>query len=111
MYNTVASTTVSVYEEIVRVKINLFALFPTGYKFQAAAYISSGVTSGDVELYDITSAAAVVSVNFTNTSVAIVESASQSPANALREYSIRIRRTGGVPSDKIFISSATLRAG
>lgn len=79
--------------------------------FQADAYVTSGGLTGEVQLYNLTTASVVATLSFGGvTSPTHQESASLILASADQFYEARYRVTGGVgPGDRVFVMSASLK--
>ena len=90
------STTSSAFVEIMRFKIDLLKVFPTGLVLQGNLFISSGATSqGTLRLRNLTDATTTASVLNTagSTTPTIYESGTVTPASGIKEYALEIAIT------------------
>jgi hypothetical protein len=100
------------FVEVMKFLANLKSLFPINdFKLQANIWVT-GSAAVEVRLYNWTDAVAVTNavVSTTNDVPTLVEATSAStPLDALKEYTLDIRRVGGLPANNAFIRGAMLR--
>jgi len=79
--------------------------------FQADAYVTTGLLTGEVQLYDLTSASIVTLLSFVGgTAPTHQESAPLTLVAANHFYEARYRVTGGAgPTDRVFVMSASIK--
>jgi hypothetical protein len=80
-------------------------------RFQADAYVTTGLLTGEVQLYNLTTASVVTTLSFVgNTAPAHQESAPLALTAANEFYEARYRVTGGAaPTDRVFVMSASFK--
>jgi hypothetical protein len=80
-------------------------------RFQADAYVTTGLLTGEVQLYNLTTASIVTTLSFVgNTAPGHQESAVLVLTAANEFYEARYRVTGGAaPTDRVFVMSASLK--
>jgi hypothetical protein len=92
-------TNSTTFQEITRFKVNLLAMFPQGFVFTASMWATTPGATGYAELriYDITTAAqlALLTSTVASTTPTIYDSGTITPANAVREYAVELRRQAG----------------
>jgi len=106
------STNSTGFVEIMSFYANLKELFPVNdFKLQANIWVT-GTATAELRLYNITDFVPVVNatITFAGTVPTIVESTSSStPVDGLRQYTLDIRKVGGLPPHAVFVRGASLR--
>lgn len=100
------------WSEVTKFLANLKSLFPiSNFRLQGNIW-ATGSATVEARLYNFSDAVAVTNaaISLTGTVPTLVEASSDSvPLDALKEYSLQIRKVGGNPANNVFIRGSMLR--